>query len=472
MNKKTNIKESIKSILIVVLTFSTILLLYIFWADVELTRFSLSDFDLGFSDEDVVRINSVEGVAVPSRMIIGTGQGDYIVENETKDLYGNVNDMDSFVSSILEFEQSEELFVEEISADQYDEAYSYKSVKAVFDYILPLGDYYKYKNGAVFAGVEEINNLSEIGFSEVAPDSLLVKDDSQGKYFRVVMDTESTWLTNFFASADFSNEVFYYPVSEYLGEDIGQNVLLPMYMESDMAARGYCCSRDNSADALQAKSFFGNTFDFVRKIEESGGRVTYMYGYGETVLILNEDGSIEYKSEPAGNQSLNYFEALDIALQFLDNHQPITTISGIQPDIRLEKAKVDKTGNKSYRFEFSLAVDGESIFFCEETPIIIEVSGGVITYYYVKKPVIQEKTETVATEVFSAINTIAANYEKIAKALHEELSMEEVAQKITSVQHGYLACDNTLTPIWQIKVKGIDEPLYFDLYTSEQYGLD
>ncbi len=472
MNKKANIKESIKSILIVVLTLSTILLLYIFWADVELTKFSFSDIDLGFSNEDEERINFVEGVAVPSEMIIGTGQGDYIVKNETKALYGNVNNPSSFVSSILEFEQSEELFVEEISVDQYDEAYSYKSVKAVFDYILPLGDYYKFKNGSGFAGVEEINNLSEVGFSEVAKDSLLVKDATQNKYFRVVKSSESNWLSSFFESNDFSNEAFYYPMSAFLGEEVSQDVLLPMYMESDMTQREMFCNRDPAGDALQAKSFFGNTFDFVRKIQESGGKVIYMYGYGETVLILNEDGSIEYKTESVGTQNLNYFEAMDLALQFYDNHQPITTISGIQPEIRLEKVKVDNTGRKTYHFEFGYNVESENIFFSEGTPVVIEVSGGMVTYYYIKKPIISGKEDKEKTEVFSAVNTIAANYENISLLLHEELSMEEVAQKISSVKSGYLAHESSLLPVWQIKVKGIDKPLYFDLYTSEQYGLD
>ena len=59
MNRKTSIKESIKSVLIVVLTLMTILLLYVFWADLELTRFSLSDIDLGFSDDDVGNVKTV-----------------------------------------------------------------------------------------------------------------------------------------------------------------------------------------------------------------------------------------------------------------------------------------------------------------------------------------------------------------------------------------------------------------------------
>lgn len=472
MNRKTSIKESIKSVLIVVLTLMTILLLYVFWADLELTRFSLSDIDLGFSDDDEERTVFVEDVAVPSYVIIGTGQGDYIVKSDVKPLYGSIEDPGSFVSSLLAFEQSDELFVEEISEEQYKEAYTYRSVRAVFDYLLPLGDYFKYKNVVGATGVEEIKNLSEIGFSAAATDSVLVKDASQNKYFRAVSGAKSEWAESFFSGTDFDSEAVYYPISALLGEGVDLDLLLPMSMESDMTERDIYAGRDTEADAMQAKSFFGNTFDFVRKIEESGGKVIYMYGYGETVLILNEDGSVEYKSEAAGTQSVNYFEALDIALQFFDSHQPIVTGGGIEPGVKLEKVKTDNAGHGKYRFELGLETDGEAIFFKEGNPVIIEVSGGVVTYYYAERPIIEPKQDAGTNEVFSALNTIAANYQNIAAALGEDLSMEAVAQRLTSVKYGYYADGDRLVPVWQIGVKGLAKPLYFDLYTSEQYGLD
>ena len=74
--------------------------------------------------------------------------------------------------------------------------------------------------------------------------------------------------------------------------------------------------------------------------------------------------------------------------------------------------------------------------------------------------------------VFAAINTIAANYESIALLLEEPLTMEDVAQRLTSVKAGYLCEGGKLTPVWRIEAGGHKESLYFDLYTAEKYGLD
>lgn len=478
MDKRTSIKETIKSIVIVVLTLSTILLLYVFWKDLRLTQISFSEIDLnfGFGEEEPVRAHLVEDIAIPSAIIIGTGEGDFIVKTDTKELYGSPDDPNSMVSVISNFGRGEELFIEEISEEQYNKAYKYKSVRAVFDYLLPILDYYKFRGEKAFSGVEDVSNLSEIGFSEVAEDSVLVRDARQNRYFRVVTGTAgSDWMDTFFATHDFSEEASYYPMEAFLGQGIGADVLVPMYMESDMASHDVYLGRDSAADLIRAKAFFGKTFDFVRKIEEAGGKVIYMYGYGETTLILAEDGSIEYKAGTTGRQEINYFEALDVAIKFLDSHEPISTGAAILPGVRLENSHIDSSGYKTYRFEFGQMIDGEDIFFEEGPSMIVEVSGGVVSYFYAKRPFVTELTEAERPdkqEVFAAINAIAANYEDIARLLGEPLTMEAVAQRLTSVKAGYLCEGGKLTPVWKIEADGLKESLYFDLYTAEKYGLD
>jgi hypothetical protein len=479
LDKRTSIKETIKSIVIVVLTLSTILLLYVFWKDLSFNQLSFSEIDLdfGFGDEEEMPAERlVEDIALPSAIIIGTGEGDYFVKTDTKELYGSPEDPSSLVSVICGFGKGEELFIEEISEEQYKEAYKYKSVRAVFNYLVPILDYYKFKGEKAFSGVEDVSNLSEIGFSEVAKDSVLAYDAQQNRYFRIVTgETGSDWMDTFFAAHDFSEEASYYPLEAFLGEGNGTDVMVPMYMESDMTVREASLGRDPAADLIRAKAFFGKTFDFVRKIEEAGGKVIYMYGYGETTLILAEDGSIEYKAGESGRQTLNYFEALDTAIKFIDRHEPVPTGGAVLPGIRLEKSSIDDSGYKTYRFEFSQMVGGEEIFFKDGPSVVVEVSGGVVSYFYAKRPFVAEPSadaKQAKEPVFAAINTIAANYESIAQMLGEELTMEEVAQRLTSVKYGYLCEEGALSPVWEIKAAGLNESLYFDLYTAKSYGLD
>ena len=57
-------------------------------------------------------------------------------------------------------------------------------------------------------------------------------------------------------------------------------------------------SKEVGTDA--ARAVFGDTFSFVRRITDSFGNVTYMYGYGEKNLYLYAEGAIEYRTTVSG----------------------------------------------------------------------------------------------------------------------------------------------------------------------------
>src|SRR5665647_336627 len=121
--KKTidkNILENIKSVLLVVLIISTILLLYFFWGDISLDDFKLSD-----SQENYQTV-AVKDLIVPSRLIISLGEDSYKLAEKDK--------WSEMAQGLDEFMQSDTLIVEEITKEQYESVMKISSIRAKFNY--------------------------------------------------------------------------------------------------------------------------------------------------------------------------------------------------------------------------------------------------------------------------------------------------------------------------------------------------
>lgn len=492
MNEKNVVEnrvilEKIKSILIVVLVLNTILLLYFFWADISIRDLKLSDLNIDFiGDDDIARTLYPEDVLLPTYMGISTLDGEYIVVTDTAEYYGKRSEPDCFADELARLLTSGELVVEEVPADQYEEAYQQQAVKCVFDYSLPAADYFAKMGVEKIASLESLGEIREIGFTSVALDSILVSDrigrtEASGgdvHYYRIVTGTTTNFVDSLLAREELYDMPYYYRIGEFMGEQVTSPVKLPLYLSSDMTRLQVepevTLGEDGQMD-IDARSFFGNGFDFVRKIEEASGKTTYMYGYAETVLIADPDGSVEYKADTSGGGGLDYYAALDLALAFIDQHN--TSIQGddyftIQPVLtRVVQSPSDK---RSYRFEFGFRANGEEIFF-EKPPLVVEVTGGNVSYYY-RKAVALHRGSTAQQEAFSAVNIIATNYAYLEKALSAvtqdskdkkgRLSVDAVAQKILTVKYGYVILEDSAIPVWELRIKGLDAPLYFDLYTA------
>ena len=470
MNDKKTYKiiENIKSLLIVVLFLSAILLLYFFWTDQNPFRMSFSDFYIG-GGENFERSLYVGDVLLPSRMEVVKDSGEMAVITDSAKYYGSFVYVDTFLGSVRNFLTSGEIVLEEVPKEQYEEAYRFASVKCCFDYYLPGAEYLSYLGVEKLAGMENIGSVREVGFVLGAPESLLIRDGSQSKYFRIVSDQADTFVARMMVDEEVQAMPNYYPISEFMGAQVENSVKLPLTIETDLAvskASGEIDSEESERITGLARTFFGDTFDFVRKLGDASGRVTYMYGYAETVLIVDKDGSVEYKSESDASANISYFQALDMALAFIDSHS-FAAESEKNMKLRPYLSDVGEilSGARGYRFEFGLK-DGCCEIFCPAAPIVVEVTGGKISYYYRNVPAV-EKASGKMQEAFSAVNTIALNYEKLKEVLGEELSIDAIADRIVSMKYGYLVRDGEAIPAWEIALRGTNEKAYFDLYTAE-----
>ena len=486
--KKTYIIEKIKSILIVVLFLTAVLLLYFFWADKDPFKMSLSDFSIGGGDS-YERSLYAGNVLLPSRMEVVKDFGEMVVIEDSEKYYGNFSYVDTFLGSVRTFLTTGEIVLEEVPKEQYEEAYRFASVKCCFDYFLPAGEYLTYLGVEKLAGMENIQNIGEIGFVQGSPESLLIRDADTGKCYRIVSENPSTFVDRMLSDEEVQAMPNYYTIAEFMGEHVESDVMIPLNLEADIAKTQVTAEispEDSERITGLARTFFGNSFDFVRKMGEVSGKITYMYGFAETVLIIDNDGSLEYKSENDASSSVGYFPSLDAALIFMDSHgfsQDEEKALKLKPFV--SSAEPLSGGRKGYRFEFGMRSGGYSIF-TEKPPVVVEVTGGVVSYYYRNVPVIGE-TAGKMQEAFSAINAIAVNYQSFqgyavknsltreegrpepenSRQLTDEFSVDTVAGMIDSMKYGYLIREGEALPVWQVSLAGDDESLYFDLYTAE-----
>lgn len=489
MSKPSNI-EKLKNIAIVVLFLSTILLLSFFWGDISLDRQNI------LPSAPEVEVPLAQEVLQPYRIILNFGAENYtIISRNTDEIWYNKDfSKSSIVGEIHHFGGTENLLLKEITGEQYKEAMSYRSIRAEFSYYITFSEFcrkYEINAPQSYNGIETI---SEVGYSEQSADSLLLYDGKNHKYYALIADADYTEFKALIKSIEDRGYENYYSLNTLLGTGGGN--LIPLNSTTNMKAFSYQQEAyPHQTDKINeiAQSFFGDSFDFVRKITEESGTIIYMYGYGQKVVIANTDGSFEYREEQLSrNSQQSYFASLDTALTFVASHGTWESFDGSKMTPCLKTVIVDPDKKKGFRFIFGMEMAGNRLYYETGDAIVVDVTWGQVTYY--KRNMIsydENELETIENSVeepaFSPINLIAQNYEYIYGFLPEQeiedsenarkdegLVFEMVAKNIKDMEMGYLRRSPSqedgyeILPVWIISLDGIK--LYFDLFTAEPLG--
>ncbi|MEG1929507.1 MAG: hypothetical protein RR131_00065 [Anaerovorax sp.] len=465
---------------------STILLLYFFWSDTTLE-------DVSHYAKTPIKATAPIEVIVPDDIEISFGGGVYaLLTTEKSDIwYAQDSALISMMGEFKRFSNTANLAVEEITKEQYDQVMSYRSIKANFSYSLDfegLCEAYHVKWANSYDVVEFLNTL---GYSEGSKESMFVYDGNHKKYYRIFSDNKnSSQLSQIISHVENdSYEVYvYYPMDAFLGNE--SQVLIPTALNMSLAKYPY--RQELYVDETEkiqkaAQGFFGESLDFIRKITEGNGAITYMYGYGKKVLIANIDGTLEYKEEMRGESyvSQKQFEALQTALEYIAYHGQWPTSEGVEVRPYLKNVEPISNSDKEtgYTFTFGMQLDGQSILYDQGEMISVTVLGGQVTYYKRDGVIISQGTNpSVERELLSPINMLAQSYEIIHEAALEQgiipqgsekqaYTFEDTAKTIEKVDTGYFVNRGNqqgagkMKPAWIVTVG--KKNLYFDLYTNE-----
>lgn len=474
--------ERMKNILIVALFISAMLLLYFFWENPILSDFSFSEIIAEEADPAPVANEVVQ----PEQVAVNFGTGVSTVVSYL--------DQDSWNRSILAlraFAQAEDLSLEPITKEQYDQIMQFRSILISFRYSLPFDDFCNRYVVNQPQTIAQIESFSALGYSAGSPESLFLVDETNDTYFRLISPTNQESLESLIVEIEQEEYEAYYPIGAFLGT--ANQTVMPLAADSSLkilTASPEFLSSDEEAVRRFAQSFFGESFDFVRRIEESKGTYIYMYGYGQKVLTFFADGSVEYKEDQNGSGAVQtYFEALDSALQFVASHGGFSPFgeTSIHPSLRYSEA-ITNNKAKGYRFVFGMKINGEDVFSESSELLVVELLNGQVTHY--RRDLVQaipddSKPGDDVRETYSPVNMLAQNYKYLYSILISEgysfkesdgdALFDEVSDLIVQVQTGYVrratedgSVQTELIPAWIVIID--DLQIYFDLYEADPIG--
>lgn len=475
--------EKIKDLILVVLFFSTILLLYFFWENQLFENFQLPD--IVNSQEEYESI-PLEEVIVPDNIYASSGNGVYVkVYSGKRDLWKRA------LGEIQKFGESSGIFVGEITREQYLDAMSgYTSVQFDLGYEVPFAQFCEYYKIARSQSYDTVEAVSTIAFSGASGESLFIVQEQKGKYYRLVSDGERTQLRTIAEEIAASDDASYYPISEVMG--VENTTMIPWEASVSYGPLKWETERQRGEDedvTALAQSFFGENFDFIRRMVDTKGNVTYMYGYGQKTFIRYADGPFEYKEE-AGNGSggtPSFYGSLDTALQYVAAHGSWRTFDDEAVSVFLSRAvSIEQNKQKGYRFEFGLMAGDLPVFYEQGIPLAVEVVNGQVTYY--QRNLIQydlPEVQDVSVQT-NVANVIASNYTAIYQLLNPQEAMtrapkeewfDEVVAGINDARLGYFrsvsnaesAERQEMVPAWVVTVNNRLR-VFFDVNSGELLG--
>ena len=466
MNERARKLEKLKNAVIVVLFLTTILLLNLTWENEGSGGFRLSSV-LDLISPDVWVPDASEFIAA-DRTVCGFGDATFSVDT------GRAADDMNVLLQTFRDKSTAAFEIDEVTDQQYREMMTgFRSLKVVLSCPVPFGEFCDHNGIARSALFDQVGTVEALFVSDAAPESLFVEGGGQCRRF--IADSENDLATPLLDTIARGEPIFYMAGS-MLGND--NMALLPLAGSADLARTAWeseAAGDTEKAGRTMAESIFGENFDFVRRITDSFGNVTYMYGYGEKTLTCLTEGTFEYKTGAAEGPDPGFYSSLQTAVNF------VAARGGWGPDrhalaFRLCGAKEEGSGrNKQYTFEFAQLLDGVPLLSEDGPAIVVKVAGGEVNTYR-RAVASAEAQRDDAQPAADAANVIAGNCHLIHSVLagnvlaassDEEFSY--VAERFRQASAAYIVREDELTPAWVITMEG-GTKFFFGLYDAVPLG--
>ncbi len=480
MDKPLNrTRENIKTVVIVVLFLSAILLSSFLWGAGSLREIRSSIDDI-FSGTEDAQVPSISQVVSPQEIVVNFSTDLYTVLS-----FDRSGVWEDSLDQLKAFSRSEGLFVEEISVEQLRNVMSNRSVRAEFAYSIPFKDFCEQYEILWNSAFDQVGNLTHVGYSTANPESLFVYDDSAERAWRLVAPGDYTEFEAIIEEIESRDYESYYSAGTYFG--VENQTVIPLSLSTNLAevsVKGEGEGRSEDEAQRLAETFFGESFDFIRKITESRGGLVYMYGYSQKVLTFNADGSIEYKQElSADGTDQTWFQALNTAVQFAATH------GGWPENLRLVWSEpVEQDRARGWHFVFGTEVNGYPIYSSGFSGVVqVDVLQGQVTYYSrdllsPNRQDLEAAASAAPWEAFPAVNAIAQNYEYLSQVLLEAGMLEipegsaseeifnQVAEQLDSIHAGYYWEEGAedMVPAWCLSLGQVQ--VWLSLYDAYPLG--
>lgn len=457
--------ENLKNVTLVVLFVMAILLLYLLWRP-ALQEIRPDVFWTGALNQK--EIPQPEDLIRPVYAAVSPGDGSFALY--TKEAGAMLTAAEEEIRAFLEQGTSN---TQVITENQYFLAMrDWESVQLEMGFSLPLTEFCSYFSGASLDNGAGDIRFDVLAFSKASAESIFAVDRNAGRYYRIVFlqkrDSAQTLMDLAQSPASYC-----YTAEDMLGKG---RALISLALESSLRTQSFTPEAAGRGDQI-AERIFGDTFDFVRRITDTYGNVTYMYGYGEKTFYAAADGHYVYNTDSEEREATGLFDDLKTAAESLVRWGGLDT-GDLYPVLE-DYSEIGSGRNRERTFYFTQTAGDARVYGDDIYCARVKVAGGTVTELsrnLSSARLSQEAVEPMPAA--DAANVIAANSNHIFNILNNNTltaasdeAFAKAAEEAVTLVPGYYASDryDALVPCWILKT-GNGTRFYFDLYTATPMG--
>lgn len=454
-------KEKAKTLLLLLLFFSTIYLTNGFWVRTDYNYVTAE----GEADK-----KATKDFILPYSSLLNFSKRSHTVVYDTRQTWSVTK---PYIHQAL---SSKSVLIEDMTKDEYGEILNKRSI--VHNFPQEPNTYVLGKS----IGVDKVNSISK---DLERFKSIYISLDSQEPYVVFAIADQYKKVYNF--DIDFSimrkklteiekngNFPSYYPLRDIL--DIESLVYIPYSLDYDIPI----ISVKNSFDTYDlanirrfSEKFFKKDIDYIREIVEDNGSILHIHN--QEVLKFERDGEVSYFN-PLQEKVMerNLYLSLKTGIDFLTSNLEEESESISLTEIE----EIEFNSNLGYRFTFKYDINYFQVvnFKNQEDFITIDVFNNYVQSYNIRLREIEDFTyyydDSIPVMEILNINyeEIAEDYSRYSKKLRAIEDYEEsdyIMSLIESVELYYsnIEKDRVLNPVWVIDF-GFSS-YAFDIYTGK-----
>lgn len=467
-------KEFLKSILLVVLTFSTITMTYWIFSD---SKISVADVEE--TSEPIDLIDYIR----PQNYIFSFGD---LFIKLYDDTYENIEVRKAYEASLTSFLSAEtDLQIAHIEEKTWQEDTQKRSIQVNYPLPIPINDFLEIYHFSM----NEKSDVGDVHVSSVLfllnhDEYIYLYDESKDQYHKLYYETADlsaeVWVTDLFEAVDLkkSNDDGYRTMEsrynflkaglvEYnletpnlLLTPVSTNITYPKYNVIQEVNIG--SGNSKQVEAIAA-SVFGDELDFVKKSVYSDTSTIYILGYGEKIFKIDNDGTLEFTVKPdesSQKKTIEFLDGLRISIEHIDR-------LGIPSETMYLSGYFQSETNASIETVYLFNYSKNGIPFYDpntQTGDLIEVRFSNESLVKVKKnaPIIINEELSNFQSVKSFKSIIQRNRISFEKAFENEMLDQEVAKEdllqmalhnMETLSLKYYLKEDTLIPVWYIKIE-------------------
>lgn len=458
--------ERLKSILLIMLVISSILLTvnkwfneklwpqgYNFFSDI-INFFSSDEKDTEFT------FNANEEVLKPSEIIINNTNGHILYTKSTvgyDELFEQIKSVLSFSNKSTQIQKT----------DVIEWNNNLKNNSCYFSYPVSYGtDYLFSQISTKYKG--DINSVKEF---MICPDMrlpsvsyLYIKDAKTANVEKIKVDYKIDVINNYIKNS-VSDDVNYYSFELKFDADSETNVSQPILIDGDVLIsitskqvpsiyelNVFSDINDNEKLYSDVLSTFGFNSSTIRKYVENDNSMVFVENFGS--VRLSSDGMLEYKlvdqSKAISLEGESYNECLNSCIAFVNNVSDI--LFGDNKMNCVITSDIDDVKSKTFKLTFDYYINDNMVLMdkndLDKHAIVVEVvSGKIVGYQQISKKYIA-LNQTITTS--SSIDAI----DEVQK--YTDFAGETISD--ISIVYEYDGSSNSWIPSW--KIQGLESPVF------------